>query len=399
MKLMHYKITTKESWCICFATKKYFIACLLGLIFFSLTFIYTLRNPLSRGIYHAHNSTTIAKAISPERQLQLTAKRNSRLAKQSKRVNIVIMSYPRSGSSFLGDIFNHHPGVFYLFEPLRTVQRTFTGDSLFEFDFSSPFYQNRAIEFLNDIMNCKFASDIFVRYLISQDRYNSKALTSPPFCVTNETSCMVCNNLKSRELETVCKNKYNVFAAKLLTPRMPTASHDVWSKNLLQSCSSNNMSKCKIVHLVRDPRAVVNSLKSVGFFKRSKDPRRDLSWFVKKICHQMEFDVKAGVLIRTLLPDGYRLIRFEDIARDPLSAASELFKFTGIEMFDTVMKWLNHTTRSVNGHKSAYSTSRDTKQVVSSWRTKMSSATVQIVENYCGRVMRQLDYGLTGGES
>ena len=39
----------------------------------------------------------------------------------TKRVNVIIVSEPRSGSSFLGQIFNQHPNVFYLFEPLRAV--------------------------------------------------------------------------------------------------------------------------------------------------------------------------------------------------------------------------------------------------------------------------------------
>ena len=38
-----------------------------------------------------------------------------------KRVNVIIVSEPRSGSSFWGQIFNQHPNVFYLFEPLRAV--------------------------------------------------------------------------------------------------------------------------------------------------------------------------------------------------------------------------------------------------------------------------------------
>ena len=39
----------------------------------------------------------------------------------SKRVKVIIASEPRSGSSFLGQIFNQHPNVFHLFEPLRAV--------------------------------------------------------------------------------------------------------------------------------------------------------------------------------------------------------------------------------------------------------------------------------------
>jgi len=109
----------------------------------------------------------------------------------------------------------------------------------------------------------------------------------------------------------------------------------------------------------------------------------------------MEFDVKIGKLMRTFLPDGYKLIRFEDLALDPLPVVSELYNFTGIKMLDTVKKWLHEATTSRKGHRGPYSTSRDSKRVVSNWRAKMSSANVQIVENYCGRLMRQLNYTLT----
>ena len=32
---------------------------------------------------------------------------------------VLILAQPRTGSSFLGQLFNQHPGVFYLYEPLQ----------------------------------------------------------------------------------------------------------------------------------------------------------------------------------------------------------------------------------------------------------------------------------------
>ena len=363
MKKQHLE-KRKERWCNCFDSKKFFIiSCSLGLVFFSLTFMYTLRNPL----------------------------RNAPLMPHPKRVNIIVTSFPRSGSSFLGEIFNHHPAVFYLFEPLQTVQKLFSRDSLFEFDFSSPSYQNMVFKVFDDINNCKFASDIFTRYL-NQENFRRRLALSSPFCVTNGTYA-VCQKLKTRQFEDVCKNNYIVFAAKILTPRLLN-SRGEWNKNLFESCSSNGERECKIIHLVRDPRAVVYSLKSLAFFRRSHDPKRELSWYVEKVCHQMESDIKIGKLMKAFSPDGYKLIRFEDLARNPLRVVNELYKFTGIEMLDAIEKWLQETTR-IN-HGNAYSTSRNSQQVVSNWRTKMSPAPVQIVEKYCGRLMGQLNYELTG---
>ena len=180
-----------------------------------------------------------------------------------------------------------------------------------------------------------------------------------------------------------------MFAAKILTPRILN-SRGEWNKN----CSSNGASECKIIHLVRDPRAVVESLKFLAFFRRSHDPRRELSWYVERICHQMEFDVKIGKLLKAFSPDGYKLIRFEDLARNPLRVVNELYKFTGIEMLENINKWLHETTQIRHGN--AYSTSRNSQQVVSNWRRKMSSSNVQIVEKYCAKVMGQLNYELTG---
>ena len=363
MRQQHLEIR-RERWCNCFDSKKFFIlSCSLGLVFFSLIFMYTFRNPL----------------------------RNTPLIPHPKRMNIIVISFPRSGSSFLGDIFNHHPAVFYLFEPLRTVQKLFSGDSLFEFDFSSPSYQNMVFKVFEDINNCKFARDIFGRYLNQQNLRRRLALSSP-FCVRNGTST-VCQKLETRQFEDACKNNYIVFAAKILTPRILNSSGK-WNKNLFEMCSSNGARECKIIHLVRDPRAVVRSLKALAFFRRSHDPRRELSWYAEKVCHQMESDIKIGKLMKEFWPDGYKLIRFEDLARNPLGVVNELYKFTGIEMLDSVEKWLQETTR-IN-HGNAFSTSRNSKQVVSNWRTKMSPASVQIVEKYCGRLMRQLNYTLTG---
>ena len=353
--------------------------------------MYTFKTPVQRAIYPNFDNTTIVKAMYPKSHLLFTLEKNSQSSKQSKRVNVIIMSFPRSGSSFLGEVFNHHPSVFYLFEPLRTVQKSFTGNSLFEFDFSSSPYQNRVFEFFRNITNCRFARDIFIRYLVPQDRRHSLALSSPPFCFKNGTS-VVCHKLDSHKLEAVCKNNYSVLAAKILTPRILNSRGEWTNEKLLQGFLSNSSSECKIIHLVRDPRAVVESLRSLKFFRRSHDPKRELSWFVEQICHQMEFDIKMGNLMRTLLPDAYKLIRFEDLAQNPFPVVNELYKFAGIEMLDTIKEWLHETTKSKNGSRSAYSTSRDSKKVVSNWRTKMSSATVTIVEKYCGSVIRQLNY-------
>ena len=111
----------RERRCNFFDPKKFIIiSCSLGLVFFSLTFMYTFTNP----------------------------PRNAPLKPHPERINVILISLPRSGSTFLGEIFNHHPGVFYLFEPIGRVQTLFSRASILEFDFLSPTYQNIVLKFL-----------------------------------------------------------------------------------------------------------------------------------------------------------------------------------------------------------------------------------------------------------
>ena len=44
----------------------------------------------------------------------------------STKVKLIILTYMRSGSSFTADLFNHHPSVFYVFEPLWATQKYFS---------------------------------------------------------------------------------------------------------------------------------------------------------------------------------------------------------------------------------------------------------------------------------
>lgn len=40
---------------------------------------------------------------------------------------VVILTYMRSGSTFTGDIIQRNPDVFYVFEPLHSVERFLRG--------------------------------------------------------------------------------------------------------------------------------------------------------------------------------------------------------------------------------------------------------------------------------
>lgn len=390
--------TAKEMHPIIFNKRSIIRCCAVTLALLSLCFMYLSKNTKWNAIVHAYkikkNSTHLTQFtnLGTER----AAERPGEEILSLKRINIVILSLPRSGSSFLGDVFNHHPRVLYLFEPLHSLQLNIRRNSLFEFDFSSASYRSSAFKFLEGAMFCNFSGGNFAKNIFVKDRYRSLALTSPPFCVKNETS-LVCNKVKTHELEASCKNNYSVVTMKILTPRIPIVHGN---RQLLPSCSSSHSSECRIIHLVRDPRAVVDSMIRLKFFRRRWEPRRQKEWFVEKICRQLEADVTTASLTRNLLGARYKLIRFEELALHPVSVVNELFRFAGLDLLNSVKIWLLEATHfngtAQNGIRAAFRTARDSEKIVSKWRTNMDSSTVRMIEKHCGGVMSQLGYKRTG---
>ena len=110
---------------------------------------------------------------------------------KKKRQNLIIVAHGRSGATFLGNIFNRHPSVFYLFEPYQTVERLVYSQAL-----NNQNYQDKAFRWMQGIFQCNFVSPEHVNDLQSYYRkkypenYNplkSLTLLSPPFCSYNAT--------------------------------------------------------------------------------------------------------------------------------------------------------------------------------------------------------------------
>ena len=96
--------------------------------------------------------------------------------------SLIIVSHGRSGSSLVGDIFNRHPSVFYMYEPLQTVMRVF--NRLKRNDINSvPSYWDLAKEFLDAVLRCT----ILKRYRRFLPKTKSPSCESS-HCITTSVS-------------------------------------------------------------------------------------------------------------------------------------------------------------------------------------------------------------------
>ena len=321
-------------------------------------------------------------------------------SKGTKRRNLIIVSHGRSGSSLMGDIFNHHPSVFYMYEPLQTPQRVWRLKSD-----ENVSYSGLVKQFLTGVFRCKFnqpemLADIERYYRKPSHPRISRAIASPPLCPYNMTDPRwdpkLCHPMTKESFGSVCKDNYDLTVIKVLFARIPENGIET----ILNTCKPLDDVDCKVVFLVRDPRAVIPSSHVIGFFKEKGGPNSKESlriysyWQCKKLEDNLEFIRK--------LPDSLRhrikLQRYEDLARNPLKELSGLYEFAGLTVLESVRTWLNETTHlsrkdctELDG-VTVTCTKDDAWQAANRWRWKVNPHDIDIIEYYCGSVMRLMGY-------
>ena len=300
----------------------------------------------------------------PDKEEHLDVGRESK----KKRENLIIVTHGRSGSTFIGNIFNHHPNVFYLFEPYQTVERLHGAVATSDRD-----YQGKAFEWMKGILQCDFVSTKHVQDL---GRYYRKSYSKDY------------NPIKSfASFATVLPLQHDALN------RMPNEN----GKQLLSVCDNDRIN-CKFLFLVRDPRGINPSSKAFGFFK-DDDSLLGIQEWSKKICSSTEINLN---FFRSMSSDGkkrFMLLRYEDQADDPLKTLPSLLKFAGLPDDKNLRKWLDLASHrpETESERKAAAWRQDSWEGAERWRWLVGSDVITVIEKYCSHVMSVLGYKAVGG--
>lgn len=312
------------------------------------------------------------------------------------RRSLIIIAHGRSGSSLTGDIFNHHPDVFYMYEPLQTVERTRKN---FNLD-----YNSLVRKFLTNILQCDFSDPVFLADIESYYRKPahpriSQAIASPPLCPYNMSDprwdFRLCPKMTSETLGNACKNDYKLTVIKILMKRLIDNSLE----KTLSVCDSQDIN-CKIVLLIRDPRAVIPSSLSVGFYKEEGGTAKlGTRMFSYKLCKETEESLNFVKNLPAWMRSEVQILRYEDLARNPLVEMRRWYKFAGLAVLKRITTWLNestHPTKSrskmkIKGSPAAF-TVDDAQAAINRWRWKVHPYEIAIIEHYCKHVMQLMGY-------
>ena len=319
----------------------------------------------------------------------------------SKRVNVIIFSEPRSGSSFLGKIFNQHPNVFYLFEPLRAVT-VVTNEDLY-LNLPSENYNRLALKLLFEILNCRFRSSVYLDHFNSFHRSSRRALSSFPLCHQGEATHAFsarknCAPLIGTTMEEVCKFQYSFSVVKISLHRVPNQS----IASLLSMCANTKPEPCKVIHLVRDPRALILSQMKINLMRRStlKNGKLQTQGILKhtqRICNRIHHNLLEIKNLSADLLHLYKVLRYEDLVLDLENTTRNLFKFAKIPMRTEISGWIKINTKASSvpyprKPYSPYSTQRNASTLVDNWRRELSGNDKHFIERNCVSVMKILGY-------
>ncbi|XP_076878331.1 carbohydrate sulfotransferase 1 [Brachyhypopomus gauderio] len=329
----------------------------------------------------------------------------------SRKTHVLILATTRSGSSFVGQLFNQHSDVFYLFEPLYHVQTTLMP----HLSHSRASADRRVLlgasrDLLRSLYNCDL---YFLESYIKPQPANhttdklfrrgaSKALCSPPVCDAfspsdvniEEGDCIrKCASLNLTLATESCRERRHVA---IKTVRIPEVGD-------LRALIEDPRLNLKVIQLVRDPRGILSSrietfrdtyrLWRIWRATGRKPYNLDLSQLTT-VCEDVLRSVGTGTSRPAWLRGRYMLVRYEDLARQPLQKTREIYEYLGLSMEKAVEEWIRNNTRGSNevSAKQKYGTVRDSAANAESWRLKLSHHIVDYTQTVCQQVLEELGY-------
>ncbi|XP_075265356.1 carbohydrate sulfotransferase 1-like [Convolutriloba macropyga] len=302
-------------------------------------------------------------------------------AKQfTTQTKVIILSYMRSGSSLLGKILSSNENSFYIYEPYRLIQRFMedNGPRTYDTIKKKDFFVIQK-EWTKKLLNCNLKETIFnssfVESLKRQMLINEYAdMLRQSSLILNWDEYFQNDTLIKKEEKKCKKSKLLILKTiriHSLEQLWPTIQTDV-----------------RIVHLLRDPRAVQNSRLKL---RRNSGPR----WVCEWPANNLDFIQKLSEKDVFLFTRYYEFI-YEEFASHPMKKVSHLFeKFLKIRVDSKIEKLVYESTQKGGDYFGNFkTTSRNISQIVGKWKSELSYGERTKIEDspICQNVMNYVGY-------
>ncbi|XP_069119137.1 carbohydrate sulfotransferase 1-like [Argopecten irradians] len=285
----------------------------------------------------------------------------------------------RSGSSFLGNVLQANPDVFYLFEPLHAIQFAVRDRETFTFLNGTARKYDNFLEVakltIAGLATCEMES-LPIKTWFNGFFVFSKKAKGTRYCVS-----MAKTLSESRACVNVTKKACHISShSAFKTIRIPM--------DLLEDLMKS-IPNLHIIHLLRDPRATILSQKAYGVI-----PAMRFRQYVTAFCDRVYKDVVSAERFRTLFPDRTMRIFYEDIAKDPKGYAKSIYNFTDMKYTTKIDSEIHSMTYGKVPEDCGQLCARKSNSTAQAeaWRKGAALELVDIIDNGCQPLYLKLGY-------
>lgn len=280
---------------------------------------------------------------------------------------VIVVTYFRAGSTFIGDLLSATPATFYHFEPLHM----FSKDARLDGSAAT-----NASGLIGHLLRCDFQRvQHYVRWA-NERRFLFK---------------------RNHFLWALCGGQWQVcfkpeFVSKVCA-RAPAQVMKVTRLHMSQVrdwlLSNPDIAKSvKILHLVRDPRGILASRRVLDWCNVSKSCAHQ-----DTLCSELRADLDTFEELQRTFPNSTYRVRYEDVSLDPKKEAVRLFEALGLNYTVYVSNFLKtHTKARKADALDPYSTRRNSSTVAFQWRSKLEFEDIADIQRSCSDVLLRLGY-------
>ena len=136
----------------------------------------------------------------------------------------------------------------------------------------------------------------------------------------------------------------------------------------------------KSVYLQRGPRAIDNSRKKHTLCM--KEVCRNISM----ICKEREEDLRT---LEKWCKKSITLVRYEDLATNPLPESERLFRALGLNYTSDVKSFVKAHTNDASQTNDRYSTHRNSTAAATRWKSELEATEVEKIQKACRYVIER----------
>ena len=302
--------------------------------------------------------------------------------KSNERIKVVIFAKHKTGSTMSLDMFKKHGDFYTVFEPLNYYYIDQIVDT--------------GTKTVNLSLNCNFEGLDH-----TERKQRNSWVRNRVMCPYGIKSPPCYRGITSSAVGDICRNSSHI-AVKVIVMRRIQELYPLMEDGV------------KVIHLLRDPRGMINSrLRVVPNLKNTPTPRYEVA---EQYCHNALMDLWSMRQVILANPrtwkSSYYLLRYEDLATQPNKTVHAIYQMLGLTPDKHVQKWLsdmesqnrnNDTTDFVKykrpfrsgedaGHFRSRRRSLNPRMTSQKWRWSLSWENVHLVQRACDKYMDILGY-------